>query len=181
MDECATVLNKGADLDWSLLAGDLEWTCRDTLDHIALGVLGYAGLLIDRPTDRYITLFGSLDPAASIPACLSGLRIASTLLATTVRDAPAEVTAWHPWGHADRAGFAAMGVLETVVHTYDIARTFGFGWEAPAEVSAPVVERLFPQAPTGADPWSTLLWCTGRVALPGHERQTTWRWWGSPR
>lgn len=47
------------------------WTCREPLDHLALGLTGYAGLLIARPTDRSITLFTSLDPRAPGPACSS--------------------------------------------------------------------------------------------------------------
>jgi mycothiol maleylpyruvate isomerase-like protein len=180
---CTEALVKGADADWGQPAGDDERSCRELLDHLALGVLGYAGLLIARPTDRYITLFGSLDPAAPIATCLEGIRIAGALLATTVRDAPADVRAWHPWGHADAAGFAAMGVVELLVHTYDIARTLGIGWTPPDHLTAPALARLFPNAPTGHAPADTLVWCTGRGELPGRERVPAgeWAWDGRVR
>lgn len=77
-DDCLAALLKGADQDWSRPAHALDWTCRQTLDHLALGLMGYTGLLIARPDDRYITLFASLDPQAPIPACLDGLRIAAS-------------------------------------------------------------------------------------------------------
>ncbi|MFG3497339.1 maleylpyruvate isomerase N-terminal domain-containing protein [Streptomyces sp. NPDC047928] len=179
--DSTAVLEKGADQDWSRKAGDLDWSVRETLSHIALGVVGYAGLLIARPTDRYITLFSSIDGHAPAPAALEGIRIAGTLLATTVRDAPPEVRAWHPYGHSDGPGFAAMGVLELVVHGRDIARGLGIDWTPSDELCAPVVERLFPDAPTGHGPAETLLWCTGRVALPGLPRRTGWRWDGTVR
>ncbi|MEU0294690.1 maleylpyruvate isomerase N-terminal domain-containing protein [Streptomyces microflavus] len=180
-DESTAVLEKGADKNWSRRAGDLDWSGRETLSHIALGVVGYAGLLIARPADRYITLFSSIDSHAPAPAALEGIRIAGTLLASTVRDTEPEARAWHPYGHSDAAGFAAMGVLELVVHGRDIARGLDIDWTPPAELCAPVVERLFPDAPTGHDPVDTLLWCTGRAELAGLPRQSGWRWDGNVR
>lgn len=180
-DDCLGVLLKGADQDWSRPAGALAWTCRQTLDHLALGLTGYTGLLIARPDDRYITLFASLDPQASVPACLDGLRIAASLLVSTVRDTPAEVRAWHPWGHSDPTGFAAMGITELVVHTYDITRTLGLSWTPSDDLGAAVLDRLFPDAPAGHGPSRTLLWCTGRVPLPGLPRRAHWQWDGTVR
>ncbi|MFI0259077.1 maleylpyruvate isomerase N-terminal domain-containing protein [Streptomyces sp. NPDC017056] len=183
-DACLDALLEGAGQDWSRPAGGLEWACRETLDHLALGLTGYAGLLIARPTDRYITLFASLDPQAPVPACLEGLRIASSLLGSTVRDTPAGVRAWHPWGHADAAGFAAMGVTELVLHTYDITRTLGPAWAPDDALAAAVLARLFPDAPpapAGFGPFDLLLWCTGRAALPGLPRRTEWQWDGTVR
>ncbi|ACZ89040.1 MULTISPECIES: maleylpyruvate isomerase N-terminal domain-containing protein [Streptosporangium] len=176
-----SVLAKGADQDWSRDAGDLDWTCRQTLDHMALGVVGYAGLLIAQPADRYIALFASLDGQAPIPACLEGIRISATILASAVREAVPEVRAWHPYGHSDGPGFAAMGTLEILVHSRDIALTLGIDWTPPDDLCAPVVERLFPDAPAGHDPARTLLWCTGRVALPGLGRRKEWQWHGDVR
>ncbi|WP_326819956.1 maleylpyruvate isomerase N-terminal domain-containing protein [Streptosporangium sp. NBC_01756] len=180
-DDCLAVLLEGAGQDWSRPAGDLDWTCRQTLDHLALGLIGYAGLLIARPADRYITLFASLDPQAPIPTCLEGLRIATSLLVSTVRDTNAEAWAWHPWGRSDAAGFAAMGIVELVVHTYDVTRTLGLSWAPPDRLAAAVLARLFPGAPSGHDPSDTLLWCTGRGPLPGLSRRTDWRWDGTVR
>ncbi|MBV2367068.1 maleylpyruvate isomerase N-terminal domain-containing protein [Streptomonospora sp. NEAU-YY374] len=180
-DTCLDALLAAADRDWSRPAHGLDWSCRQTLDHLALGLLGYAGLLIARPRDRYITLFGSLDPQAPIADCVEGLRIAASLLTTTVRDTPEEVRAWHPWGHADAAGFAAMGVVELLVHTHDIGRSLGLAWTMPGDLGAAALARLFPDAPGGHAPAATLLWCTGRAALPGLARRTSWQWDGRVR
>ncbi|WP_344395459.1 maleylpyruvate isomerase N-terminal domain-containing protein [Actinomadura alba] len=179
--ECLDALLTGTDQNWSSPAGDLEWTCRQTLDHLALGLVGYAGLLIARPTDRYITLFASLDPQAPVHTCLEGIRIAASLLTSTVRDTTAEARAWHPWGHSDAAGFAAMGVTELAVHTYDITRALGLSWTPPEGLSAAVLTRLFPDAPSGHGPSDTLLWCTGRIRLPGLPRREDWQWDGTVR
>ncbi|WP_106399514.1 maleylpyruvate isomerase N-terminal domain-containing protein [Actinocorallia populi] len=180
-EACLTALLKGADQDWSRHARGLDWTCRQTLDHLALGLTGYAGLLIARPRDRYITLFASLDPQAPVPDCLDGLRIAASLLASTVRDTPRDVRAWHPWGHSDAAGFAAMGVTELLLHTYDITHALGLPWTPPDDLSAAVLARLFPDAPPGHAPSDTLLWCTGRTPLPGRPRRSAWQWDGTVR
>ncbi|TJZ44681.1 hypothetical protein FCH28_30305 [Streptomyces piniterrae] len=178
-EDCLAALLEASDQDWSRLAHDLEWTCRQTLDHLALGLIGYTGLLIARPDDRYITLFASLDPQAPVQGCLEGLRIAATLLTSTVRDTPAEVRAWHPWGHSDANGFAAMGITELLVHTYDITRALGCSWTPPDGASAAVLTRLFPDAPPEHRPSDTLLWCTGRSTLPGLPRRVDWQWDGT--
>ncbi|GAB2921280.1 maleylpyruvate isomerase N-terminal domain-containing protein [Streptomyces mayteni] len=178
-DGCLDVLREGADLDWSRPAHGLDWSCRETLDHLALGLVGYAGLLVSRPTDRYVTLFASLDPAAPVPDCLDGLRIAASLLATTVRDTAPDARAWHPWGHSDATGFAAMGIVELTLHTHDIARTLGLPWAPPDESASAALRRLFPDAPAGHGPADTLLWCTGRAPLPGLPRRTRWQWDGT--
>ncbi|PSJ25296.1 hypothetical protein B7P34_28965 [Streptosporangium nondiastaticum] len=186
-DHCSAVLEEGAGLDWSRPAAGLEWSAAATLDHLALGLVGYAGLLTARPADRYIALFASLDPKAPLPARLEGIRIAASLLAATVRGADEGDRAWHPWGRSDAPGFAAMGVTELVLHTDDIARGLGLapafpgGHRLPDELCAPAVERLFPDAPAGHGPAETLLWCTGRTALPGLPRRTEWAWDGTVR
>ncbi|WP_347877194.1 maleylpyruvate isomerase N-terminal domain-containing protein [Streptomyces sp. 8K308] len=180
-DACLDTLRQGAEEDWSRPAQGLDWTCRETLDHLALGLVGYTGLLVSRPTDRYVTLFASLDPGATVPDCLEGLRIAATLLASTVRDTAPDARAWHPWGHSDATGFAAMGITELTVHTHDIARALGLRWAPPDGLAATVVDRLFPEAPTGHTPFDTLLWCTGRIPLPGLPRRANWQWDGTVR
>ncbi|UQI49522.1 maleylpyruvate isomerase N-terminal domain-containing protein [Streptomyces sp. HU2014] len=184
-DRCTAVLARASrEEDWARPAHGLDWSCRATLDHLALGLVGYAGLLTARPTDRYIALFASLDPEAPLPARLEGIRIAAALLAATIRGADPRDRAWHPWGHSDAAGFAAMGLVETLVHTDDLARALGIGWRLPDELCAPVLARLFPDVPdaaAGHSPAATLLWATGRGALPGHDRRAEWAWDGTVR
>ncbi|MFE2292692.1 maleylpyruvate isomerase N-terminal domain-containing protein [Streptomyces sp. NPDC059452] len=180
-DDSLAALGEVAGADWSRPAHCLDWSCRRTLDHLALGLTGYAGLLIVRPTDRYITLFASLDPQAPVPDCLDGLRIAATLAGSTIRDTPPEVRAWHPWGPSDATGFAAMAITELTLHTYDITRTLGHPRTPPDTTSAAVLARVFPDAPSGHGPSDTLLWCTGRASLPGLPRRVEWQWDGTVR
>ncbi|WP_367136875.1 maleylpyruvate isomerase N-terminal domain-containing protein [Saccharothrix sp. HUAS TT1] len=181
--EAIAVLEKGADQDWNRPAGDTHWSCRGIVDHILLGVVGYAGLLIAQPANRYMAVTAGLNRHASIPECLEALAIANTFVASAVREATPEARAFHPYGTSDRTGFAAMAALETLVHSHDIVRTLGFDWTPSDELSAPVVERLFPEAPTGHPAGLTLLWATGRIPLPGVPQRPRegWRWDGSVR
>lgn len=51
------------------------------------------------------------------------------------------------------------------------------------QVCARVLARLFPNTPAelaDLDPWTVLLWATGRLDLPGHPRPEKWRWRGAP-
>ncbi len=98
-----------------------------------------------------------------------------------VRTTPPAVRAHHVHGASDPEGFAAMGIVETLVHTHDLAEGLGLAWTPPAGMCSRVLARLFPDAPLTTDPWPTLLWATGRSELSGHARLTTWRWYGEPR
>jgi hypothetical protein len=181
--EALPVLEKGVDQDWSRRAADTSWTARDMLDHIVLGVTGYAGLLIAQPTDRHLGLRTGNDPRAAIPLRIESIEIAATLLSLTVRATSPEVRAYHPWGTSDAAGFAAMAAVEILVHNHDLARTLGYDWSPPDILAAQVVERLFPNAPKGHAPGQTLLWCTGRIALPSVPQlpREQWQWYGEIR
>ncbi len=174
--DCTDILQKAADQDWSVKARDSDWSCREVLDHTALGLVGYSGLLIAQPSDRFTGMLAGFN-GQSIPVCLEGVRICATILASAVREADPQVRAFHPWGNSDGPGFAAMGILEMVVHTYDVTEAFGLDWLPADELCAPVVERLFPNAPTGHAPAETLLWCTGRIDLPGLPRRRDWGGW----
>ncbi|MFI9815799.1 maleylpyruvate isomerase N-terminal domain-containing protein [Saccharothrix variisporea] len=179
--ECADVLAKGADGVWSRPAGDVDWSCRAVLDHVAVGQVGYAGLVVAQPRDRYVTLFTGLDAGAPIERCLESLRVGGTLLSWAIEKAPADLRAWHPWGTTDVTGIAAMAVMELAVHTYDIAHGLGLGWVPPDEWLPDVLARLFPDAPHGHTPADTLLHSTGRTDLPGLPRRRSWRVHAAPR
>ena len=58
--------------------------------------------------------------------------------------------------------------------------THSGGFHADELLSSAVLTRLFPWAPTDGDPWSALLWATGRGELPGREPVTSWRWHCAP-
>ncbi|MFS8101189.1 hypothetical protein LFM09_29105 [Lentzea alba] len=169
--DCVQVL--GELPDFSRRAHGLEWSCRETLDHVVEGLLGYTALVATRAQHRWTSLLGSLRPGLPIEHCLEGVTTAATLLSHVTAADPG-ARAWHPWGTSDASGFAAMGITELMMHTHDITRAHGVDWRP--ERCAPVVERLFPDAPTHSDPFELLLWCTGRGELPDVPRRVQWQW-----
>ncbi|MEU6854530.1 hypothetical protein ABZ901_31930 [Actinacidiphila alni] len=176
-------------------AGSLEWDCWETVEHLADDLFAYAAQLGPRkpPLTREVPFSWGprrpggpanaihADPEAGPEGLLQVLEATGALLVAMVRTAAPEVRAHHGFGVSDPEGFAAMGVVETLVHTHDLAAGLGLGWNPPADVCARVLARLFPHVPLTADPWSTLLWATGRTDLPDHPRVTAWRWYGEPR
>jgi hypothetical protein len=76
---------------------------------------------------------------------------------------------------SDAAGFAAMGVAETLVHTYDITQGLAMAWLPPEPLCQLVVDRLLPNSPSGRAT-EILLWATGRADLKGHSRVSKWVW-----
>ncbi|MQS11586.1 hypothetical protein F7Q99_04615 [Streptomyces kaniharaensis] len=165
------------DRDWDVPAGLLEWSCRETAAHIAHDLLAYAGQLAARPTGRYLPLDLTVRPDAGPAEVLTVVTAAARLLATALDAAPPEVRAYHH-GPCEPHGFAAMGVAETVLHTHDITRGLGLDWQPPAELSAFVLDRLFPDAPDASEATAgdILLYCTGRAELNGRPRKTSWCW-----
>jgi hypothetical protein len=165
---------------WTENATDLDWSCRDTLDHVINALVYYAGNLARRtPTRPAFLRTGA--PDLSPPELLDVLESAGAVLAGVVRGSPPDARAYHRAGMADPSGFAAMGCAEILVHTEDIATALGGSYRGPDGVTDRVIRRLFPWAPEHADTWERFRWCVGRGALPSHERQgPDWWWWCAP-
>lgn len=179
---------------WRARAGGLEWTCWETLEHLADDLLTYAlrfGLAqpiavprvplrisSERPDGPANVIFG--DHEAGPEGLLTVVEACGGLLATVVDATDPTTLAPHVFGASDPEGFAAMGVVETLVHTHDIAEGLNRAWEPPQDLSERVLTRLFPDVPVVDTPWSTLLWATGRMETPDRPRRTTWRWHGAP-
>ncbi|WP_229070371.1 maleylpyruvate isomerase N-terminal domain-containing protein [Actinoplanes sp. DH11] len=158
--------------DWEVPAGGLDWSCRETAGHIGHDLIAYATQLAARAPDSYLPLDLVIRPEATPEDTLRIVGACAALLTVTLRAAAPDARAWH-WGPTDPSGFAALGVNEILVHTYDIASGLGLDWRPPADLSAAVLRRLFPGTPSG-DPGEVLLWATGRTALPGYPRRTSW-------
>ncbi len=171
------------DLDWQQVpAAELEWSCRQTTLHIVDGLYFYAMQVVYGQPDDYLCTELALDDSASPPRLLAALGTHAELLHRIARSADPEVRAHHNYGVSDAAGFAAMGVVETLIHTFDVVRGLNptDQWRPPTELAAPVIARLFPQAPSG-DPADVLLYCCGRASLGELPRQTLWQWDGTVR
>jgi hypothetical protein len=179
---------------WDRPAGTLSWSCWETVEHMADDLFAYAGQIAaeDSPQESYLpfvwramreggpssTIF--VERTAGTRGLLRALEACAAMLAGVVDAAPPQRRGWHPHGVSDADGFAAMGVLEVLVHAWDVADTVGREWHPPAELCRAVLDRLFTDLPAHPDPWATLLWATGRGELPGHPARTSWRWDGRP-
>ena len=179
---------------WDYRAGRLKWTCRETVEHIADGLFFYAAQLGPRtpPLEGQVpfavatrrsggpALAVSADRSAGTDGLLLVLESSAALLSAMVRTSPRLLRAHHSVGVTDPEGFAAMGVVEILVHSHDMAEGLGLDWNPSADLCDRVLARLFPDAPKDADPWPALLWSTGRIALPGRPRRTGWHWSPAP-
>jgi uncharacterized protein (TIGR03083 family) len=171
--------------DWSVPAGTLTWSCDATARHVGDCLLWYAMHLAARTKGPDNWEFEVLE-ASTPPGTISLIDAAGALLADVVDAAPADARGWHPFASkngpgVDPSGFAGMGCDEILVHGFDITTGLGVAYEPPRSVCARVVNRMFPWAPEGFDPWSTLLWCNGRGELPGHTTpDQRWLWHCEP-
>jgi hypothetical protein len=177
---CRETLLPLADRDWSIRAGELEWSARETLQHAAHTQLFYAVHLATRARDRLVVP-RCFDADTSVADLLSILESRAAVLAEVVKAAPPDARGYHRTGNPDPPDFAAMGANEVLIHGDDIARGFGVPFVPPARLCRRIVNRLFPWAPGDVDAWSALRWANGRVALPEHERLgPDWAWHSAP-
>jgi hypothetical protein len=83
-------------------------------------------------------------------------------------------------GATDRSGFAALGMGELLVHTFDLASGLGSDWRPPAPLAGLVVDRLLSGAARDDDApddgAALLLWATGRIELDGRPPAGDWVW-----
>lgn len=165
------------DQGWDARAGELEWSCRRTLDHISDALLFYAVHLASRATER-LTPIRSGDPVASISELLVVMRGSTRVLAEIARGVGPDERAFHPSGMGDAEGFIGMGCEEILVHTWDICQGLGATFQPPDDLALRIARRVFPWAPVDR-PWDGLLWATGRIALQDRERLGS-DWWYHP-
>ena len=190
----ADALNGALDQDWRVPAGGLEWDCRETVEHMADDLFAYAGQLGPRrpPLDTYVpfawqrrpggpALTISVDAGTEHAGLVQVFEACGAFLSSLVATAPPGTRAWHPMGVGDPEGFAAMGVVEVLVHMRDVAAGLGITWTPPEDLCDRVLYRLFPDAPADTPRWDTLLWATGRGELADLARlDGEWSWHAAP-
>lgn len=170
--EMVRVLTPYESRNWHVRAGSLEWSCWTTAAHVAHDLLAYAGQVAGQPMDAYLPLDLAVREEAPPRDVLQVVVACGRLLSNALAAAGPDARAWH-WGLTDPSGFAALGVNETLIHTYDIAQGLEIDWLPPEALCAAVLARVFPEAPDG-DPVQVLLWSTGRAELDGRPRVGSW-------
>lgn len=173
----ADALEAAPDDAWDRPAGTLEWTCRRTVGHLLDDLVAYALQVTAArhgdAQDDYLPVVPprggedlvAVDPDTGTAGVVTSLRAFGELFAGALDGMEPQTRAFHPWGLTDRSGYAAVGLLEVLVHGYDLLSGFDLPAEPPAAPSRLVVQRLFPDGPDG-EPAAVLLWCTGRLDLP---------------
>lgn len=178
---------------WENNAGTLDWTCWETLEHLADDLFTYAARfgLAQPPTTGLLPFRTSsdrgggpanvlfVDRSSGPDGLLTIVEACGGLLASVLRTASPTTVAYHVYGPSNPEGFAAMAVVETLIHTHDIAQGLNLTWSPPRDLCERVLKRLFPHIALDSDAWETLLWATGRTTLPGRPQLTDWRWYGT--
>lgn len=175
---CHKTLTPWLDRDWSVPAGDLEWDCRKTLDHVINVQIFLGGNAALRSTSRVLPARNG-DPDAQLSDMLDAMVTTATMLECICAGMTPDERGFHPAGQADAEGFRAQGCAEMLQHTYDIAAGFGETFRPDEGICERIVARLFPWAPGAdehSDRWEALLWASGRIALPDRARLDP-NWW----
>lgn len=174
------LLTSNAAGDWPTRAGELTWSVTDVVAHLA-DVCGFYAIHLALRSPRRLRFDVLLHPTATVTDRVATVDALTMHLAQIIETAPADARAWHRWGMADTAGFAAMACDELLVHGGDIAAGWAHPFDPDRDLCARVLARLFPWAPHTADPWDALGWANGRIALPEHPRlPPDWAWLGAP-
>ncbi|MFC0542513.1 hypothetical protein [Kutzneria chonburiensis] len=174
--------------DWEAQAGPLEWTCWETTEHIADNFFFHAAQVApgqpwtnrsvpfawNRQRDGGPGLVIFADRKAGPEGLIQVVDACGGMMVAILRTTPKDARAFNDSGVLTPEGFAALTVAETLLHMDDVAQGLRVDWQPPAELAAKVLDRVFPDAPTETDPWTTLLWASGRGELDGHERPTEW-------
>jgi hypothetical protein len=178
---CVAALRPALKEDWSILAHGLEWSCRQTLDHISDALDYYATNMGAEPPQSPHGPYGERGDAP-IADLLATVEPLADLVAEVASGLPPETRIPHMWGPTDPEGILAMGIVELLVHTRDIGQAMGIEIDDPAadRLAVRALGRLFPGSPEGPTPVGALLFATGRIALPNRPELTSWRWRCAP-
>jgi len=170
----------GADGDWTVPAGALEWDCHHTADHAINAVMVTAFYLASRRTDRDPDIGeGFHHPDASPNQLVERLLIAAQVLSSVITAAEPTVRAVIFPRSAQTAppeDFAPRGGLELILHAHDVCAGLAIPFEPPADLcerlrdhtaawsiwtSHPPVH-AWNAPPVTDDPWADLLAGSGR-------------------
>ncbi len=183
-EELSQILSHANQLDWEIATPDLDWTQSQTAIHTMRACLEYTYQVVGKRMDTYQPVLFEKKDKATPAEYLPMISTASRILQKAIKDADVTDRAWHAYGVSDPIGFAAMGVVEVSVHTYDLAKGFGISF-VPNNVAAQfAIERLFSgttEFPNHNTSGELLLWLAGRIELSGIPRRQDWKWNGTPR
>ncbi|MGH9090226.1 MAG: maleylpyruvate isomerase N-terminal domain-containing protein [Acidimicrobiales bacterium] len=159
------------DRDWSVPAGELAWSCRETVGHLVDCLLSYTLQVAARRAGDWLPV-GEAHVAAGAtpPDLLATLGAVSTTFSAVLATAPPATTASDGVVSLGVDDWAARGAYELLVHGYDIAFGLGGTVHPPSAICAWILSspNLWmldrSRATPGAGPWERLLLASGRAA-----------------
>lgn len=166
-------LQPGIDADWSVMAGDLEWSVDRTIAHMTGAPAKYAFYLSSRST-RYVAVRVWPEADATRKERLEAIEACAAALAGVAVTAPPGAVGFHSTGMQNAQQFLAYACYELLVHTYDVTCGLGLPYQPPEELCRLVleheVERLGGRWPALLRPgqdeqrsaWPLLVWLSGR-------------------
>lgn len=167
---------EGADRDWSVPAGTLDWSCRTTADHAVDTVLAPAFFLASRNVDHYppgepFTLGAEATPTQLVEGLWTATRILTAVVTATDPDVRAVIWLRPRPEVRPREDFVPRAGLELVLHAHDVCAGLGVPFEPPAPLCARLREhtrdwpmwRVWNELATSDDPWGDLLDASGRA------------------
>ena len=178
-DAVAQAWEAGAEREWSVPAGTLEWSCAKTADHAIDTLIAPAFFLASRRTDRYPAGGWSPGETATPRDFIDAVGMGARLLGGVVSAAEADATAIlfrNPPTIGVAADFAPRGALELAIHAHDVCVGLGIAFEPPRQPcehlrqhvrSWPFWGGSWPHLSMDGDPWLDILRSSGRLtSLP---------------
>ncbi|OZF53687.1 hypothetical protein CH293_10535 [Rhodococcus sp. 14-2470-1b] len=176
---------------WDQPAGSLSWTRWETAEHVADDLMVYAATVAaptvtgDIPFETTQRRPGSpdelmhCDREAGPDGLAAMIEAASNILIAVVAVSPPDISVAHVFGQTNGEGFAAMAAVELIVHGHDLFDGTDIEWNPDGLLCRRVLVRLFPDvdAPPDVDPFTLLLWATGRSEMPDRAMRSEWRWY----
>jgi hypothetical protein len=162
-------LRPGVDADWSVRAGNLEWSVDRTIAHMTGAPGKYAFYLSSRST-RYVAVRVWPEADATRQERLEAIEACAAALAGVAATAPKDAVGFHSSGMHTAEEFVAMGCEELLVHTYDVTCGLGLPYEPPEELCRLVIEYTYPGREVQRPLWPYLVWLSGRP----HPAATGW-------
>jgi uncharacterized protein (TIGR03083 family) len=167
--DCALgMLRTGTGLDWSARAGSLDWSCRETADHMVDVIFSYA-FQIAAGAERGYLPFAELHALleARPDDLVDALNATTRMFRLVMDDAAPDARAWHALGLLSVPQWAGLGANEVTVHTFDIAEGLHMSFEPPASLCEEILHdmlALHDSAPrtSPAPPCAALLEFSGR-------------------
>lgn len=167
VDHCVAGVSPAAATEWSAPVPGLDWDVRATFEHL-IDVLGFYTLHLVSGSRQQLRIDVRCHARLPNDEMLQILVTEGRGLATAAQLLDPSTQVFHFHGTTDVSGIVALACGELLVHGDDAARGLGMTLRPRPDLAEKVLERLFPVAPRTTEPWSTLLWATGRGTLPGH-------------